>query len=148
VSVVAIPESPINNRRLAASSPLKLLAITGAGRISCYSLDDVGIGLPEPLWTADKVRGYINRLAWVGMPYGPRLLLSTCGTMAGPHHNGVYLVTPDGAVERKHLVTSEANAMFEVTGVRDVKAAVFSRADTVDILAIADDSRLYLWHPS
>lgn len=147
VSAVAIPASPINNRRLAVSLPLKLLVITGASYISCYSLDAVGIGLPEPLWTTDRVRGYINRLLWVDTTHGPRLLLSTCGTMVAPHYNGVYLVTPDGAVEHKYLVTSEATGMFGITGVRDVKAAVLSRVGAVDILAIADDSRLYLWHP-
>jgi hypothetical protein len=147
IAVVATPTS-MRNPRLAVSTRLGLLVIAGASRLTCYPLAQVEGDLPEPLWTSDDIRGYINRLSWIETSRGLRLLASTCGTMAAPHPNGIYMVTPSGAVEHRHYLASDAIQHFGLTGVRDVKASTFSRGDAVDIVAIADDSRLYVWHPA
>jgi hypothetical protein len=135
----------VSHPRIAANHTLGLLALAGIGRLDCYPIAALHDRLPEPFWTSRQVFGLINRLAWVETPRGHRLLLSTCGSAGQPQPNGMFVLTPEGAVEQKYYLSSSP-ASGRPTGVRAIKAATgFTRADSMDIVAVADDSRLYVW---
>jgi len=124
------------------------LAISGPSQVRCYRADGIDETLPDPIWETDVVRGFIDRLRWVPGPSG-RLVASTVGAAAEPALNGLYLLGGGGNLLGMHLLTTRSHVCpdEQQAGIRDVRAASLMSQQEVDLVAVADDSRLYVWSP-
>ncbi|WP_141696787.1 type I restriction enzyme HsdR N-terminal domain-containing protein [Methylophaga muralis] len=136
------------NPRIAVNPELGVLLIAGKDKIVSFSIEDILSGAFKPLVVIDVVKGNINRLSWLETAEGPRILASTVGTWAYPNPNGIHVITPEGIVEAQYFLSSEIIADYGLTGIRDVRATILSRENTIDIIAVADDCQLYVWNPN
>jgi hypothetical protein len=133
--------------RMAIDSSRSLLAISGPSQIQCFQVERIHGTLPDPVWRTDVARGFINRLIWTSQG---KLIASTVGRAAEPELNGLYLLRGDGELLGMHTLTtrSRVGSGDRQAGVRDVRATSLISREGTDIVAVADDSRLYVWSPT
>jgi len=149
ISVLDLPSAGIRPK-LAANLERGAIVIGGMSDLCCYDLTNIYSGLLKVMWQTSEVHGYINRLFWVDVAKGTRLLASTCGSAARPRQNGIYLIQPTGKIDQAHYLSSSSEVGIGrgLAGVRDLKIASLTSPNAIVIVAVADDSHLYVWNPT
>jgi len=128
------------------------LFLSGGGGVARYS-----IFLTPPIhlhhdWTKVVVPGYLNRMRL----FGSHILVSTCGSMASPNLNQICLMSVEGEVlktleidwQRGGSTLDDYSWGGEVAGIRDMQVADIDGDRQDEIIAISDNSYLYIWRPT
>lgn len=133
---------------LAAGPSGDVLAIGEPSRVTAHSVDALALGEWNLNWESSEVAGMPWRMRWVQRRGVEALILCTCGSLAWPSTNGLYILNPLGVVKQRYLMDrNEFDNEEMLPGFR-----AFAVVDSLDggspaVVAAADDGRLYMWRP-
>jgi hypothetical protein len=155
-SIVATFNLPFGTRypKIAVELDSQLVALGAAGDIVCCKASDLLEARYDPFWRKNDFSGHVNRMSWVSVRGEKQLLIAARETAIPPsmRPGGIYLVDETGETVRAHVLSTKATmrGMFgpHPAGIRDVRNISGPADRDIELVAIASDSRLYMWRPT
>jgi len=141
------PEGTLTNPIVAVDVPSNLVVVSDYSCLRAYHLQALREGDLAVAWSTREVPGVVQRAEWVNVRSTSTLVVCTAGTAAFPKPNGLYLLTSNGEVRQKYVLQTEERTQFGQPGFRALLVMDMDGDGNDEVVAVADDSSMYLWRP-
>jgi Type I restriction enzyme R protein N terminus (HSDR_N)/PQQ-like domain len=132
---------------LALAPSRDVLVLGDIGRIAALDVETLARGRPEERWVTEDVPGLPSRIHWSEVEGEEALFVGTVGAAALPERNGLYVLSDRGEVTSRHLLSTSQHGGGPINpaGIRDMRVVDLDGDGRPEVIAVADDARLYLW---
>jgi len=136
--------------QIAALATKRIVVIGDYSSLNALDLDALLSGGVKSIWDSNEIIGAPVRMQWVATANDDTLVACTCGSAASPMPNGLYLFGPTGQLRQRYLMTNSGSngPMNGPSGFRCFSVHDLDGDGRLEVIAAADDSKLYMWKPS